>query len=77
MERRHVFIISDRTGITAETLSHSLLTQFPGVHFHTVALPFVDSIEKVDEAVQRIDAVGRETVNKPLVFTTFVEDIHR
>ena len=77
MEMRHVFIISDRTGITAETLSHSLLTQFPGVHFHTVALPFVDSVEKVDEAMQRIDAVSRETGNKPLVFTTFVEDIHR
>ncbi|SVE18729.1 uncharacterized protein METZ01_LOCUS471583, partial [marine metagenome] len=43
MADRSVFIVSDRTGITAEILSHSLLTQFPEVNFHSRALPFADS----------------------------------
>ena len=38
-----VFFISDQTGVTAETLSHSLLTQFNGSNFRQVTLPFVDS----------------------------------
>ena len=31
MHTRTVFFISDGTGITAETIGHSLLTQFNGV----------------------------------------------
>jgi len=32
-ERRTAFFVSDRTGITAEMLGHSLLTQFESVRF--------------------------------------------
>ena len=72
MSDRSVFIVSDRTGITAEILSHSLLTQFPEVNFHTRALPFVDSREKVDDAVCQINAAGETDGARPLVFVTFV-----
>ena len=44
-ERRTVFFVSDGTGITAQMLGHSLLTQFEGVEFNQVTLPFVDSAE--------------------------------
>ena len=77
MDERHVFIISDRTGITAETLSHSLLTQFPSIRFVTIALPFVDTVAKVDDAIRQIDKIARQSNGKPLVFTTFVDDEHR
>jgi len=30
MARRTVFFVSDQTGVTAETMGHSLLTQFDG-----------------------------------------------
>ena len=33
MSRRTVFFLSDQTGVTAETMGHSLLTQFEGLEF--------------------------------------------
>lgn len=69
-----MFIVSDRTGITAETLSHSLLTQFPTIDFTTVALPFVDSREKAQEVAGKINEVAKEQGVRPLVFTTFVDN---
>jgi regulator of PEP synthase PpsR (kinase-PPPase family) len=41
---RTVFIISDGTGITAETFSHSILAQFE-IRFKQIRLPFINSIE--------------------------------
>ena len=33
MAERTVFFLSDQTGVTVETLGHSLLTQFAGQEF--------------------------------------------
>ena len=55
MLERTVFFISDQTGVTAETLGHSLLTQFDGVKFNSMTVPFVDSVEKAKEVSKRID----------------------
>ncbi|HNQ76141.1 MAG TPA: kinase/pyrophosphorylase, partial [Pseudothauera hydrothermalis] len=43
---RTVFFISDGTGITSETLGHSLLAQFPDARFRQVRIPFVDDVDK-------------------------------
>ena len=40
---RQIFIVSDGTAITAETLAHSILTQFPDLHYHQTRIPFVNS----------------------------------
>jgi len=72
MSKRTVFIVSDRTGLTAEELSHSLLTQFPGVHFTTTVLPFVDTDDKVNDVVHQINAAAQVDSVRPLVFMTFV-----
>ena len=40
---RTVFFVSDGTGLTAEALGHSLLTQFDGVEFTPAVMPFIDS----------------------------------
>ena len=69
-----VFIISDRSGLTAETMGHTLLSQFPDTNFKQTALPFVDSLEKIKQAIETINTAGRESGLRPLVFTTFVED---
>src|SRR5688572_15450189 len=69
-QRRTVFFVSDGTGITAQMLGHSLLTQFEGVEFDQVTLPFVDSTEKAEECLTRIAAEGNN--GQPIVFSTLV-----
>jgi regulator of PEP synthase PpsR (kinase-PPPase family) len=71
-QTRSAFFISDRTGITAEMLGHSLLTQFDTISFNEVTLPFVDSVEKAREAVVQINAQGVTDGVRPLVFSTLV-----
>jgi regulator of PEP synthase PpsR (kinase-PPPase family) len=46
--------ISDHTGITAEIIGKSLLSQFPDEAFAPVSLPFVDSMEKANFAAQQV-----------------------
>lgn len=70
--RRSVFFVSDRTGITVETLGRALLTQFEGVAFEQIALPFIDTEDKARAAAARIDAVAAEEGAAPLVFSTQV-----
>ena len=75
---RQIFIVSDGTAITAETLAHSILTQFPDLHYHQTRIPFVNSVEKAVDTAHRINAVEREEGLRPIIFTTFVEpDIMR
>lgn len=69
---RTVFIISDGTGITAETFSHSVLSQFESVSFSQIRIPFVDSVEKADGVAQRINMCALEKGYQPIVFTTLV-----
>jgi regulator of PEP synthase PpsR (kinase-PPPase family) len=71
-QRRTVFFISDGTGITAQMLGHSLLTQFEGVEFNQVTLPFVDSSEKAEDCLVRIAAAGADGNGQPVVFSTLV-----
>jgi regulator of PEP synthase PpsR (kinase-PPPase family) len=70
---RTVYIVSDSTGITAETFSHSVLAQFEEVNFRQIRLPFVDTLEKAEEAAQRIDRNAAETGMQPIVFSTLVD----
>jgi regulator of PEP synthase PpsR (kinase-PPPase family) len=72
LQRRTVFFVSDGTGITAQMLGHSLLTQFEGVEFNQVTLPFVDSTEKAEECLARIATEGGN--GKPIVFSTLVNN---
>jgi regulator of PEP synthase PpsR (kinase-PPPase family) len=72
--RRVVFFLSDQTGVTAETLGRSLLTQFEGYDFDQVTVPFIDSVDKADEAVHRINAFAAESGTRPIIFSTLVHD---
>ena len=71
-QRRTVFFVSDGTGITAQMLGHSLLTQFDTVHFDQVTLPFVDSAEKAHECLERIEREALRGNGQPIVFSTLV-----
>lgn len=69
---RTAFFISDGTGITAETLGHSLLTQFPELKCRQVRIPFVDDLDKALDCARQIrDAAQRDSV-RPIVFSTLV-----
>jgi len=74
-ERRTVFFISDRTGITAEMLGNSLLTQFEDIHFHRVTIPFVDSMEKVADAVRQVNATAAAEGRRPIVVSSVVDEL--
>ena len=71
--RRTIFYVSDGTGLTAEALGHSLLTQFEDVVFREVRIPFLDDRAKAQDAVLRINATGEEDGLRPIVFTTLVD----
>jgi regulator of PEP synthase PpsR (kinase-PPPase family) len=74
MNHRTVFFVSDQTGITAETLGHSLMTQFDGLRFRSVTVPFIDSVDKARETVNRINLTAEVEGAKPIVFATLIED---
>jgi len=77
MSERTVFFLSDQTGVTAETLGHSLLTQFDSQDFKQVTLPFIDSEDKALEAVQKINSAAKTGAQRPIVFSTLVQDEFR
>jgi regulator of PEP synthase PpsR (kinase-PPPase family) len=72
--RRAVFFVSDRTGITAEVLGNSLLSQFDGIDFQRRTIPFVDTPEKIAEVVRTIDRTGADSGYRPLVFSSIVDE---
>lgn len=72
--RRTVFYLSDRTGITAEVLGKTLLTQFPGVEFRKRLIPFIDTPEKAQAAVEEINDTARHEEQRPIVISTLIAD---
>jgi len=76
-QRKRVFFISDRTGITVEALGSSLLTQFAGLDFMRLTLPFIDSIDKAREVVSQVNEAHRESGQRPVVFSSIVDDAVR
>jgi len=73
--RRTVFFISDRTGITAEMLGNSLLTQFDEFQFQRITIPFVDSHDKVAEAVRQVNATAASEGRRPIVVSSVVDEV--
>jgi len=72
LQTRPVFYVSDGTGITVETIGHSLLTQFPSYQFVTDRISFVDDIDKARDAAERIRAAGEQHGTRPIVVHTIV-----
>tara|TARA_B100001094_G_C18140121_1_gene777363 strand:+ start:163 stop:993 length:831 start_codon:yes stop_codon:yes gene_type:complete len=71
---RYIYFLSDQTGVTVETLGHSLITQFDYHDFQQVTLPFIDSEDKAKEAVSKINLENRDSTEKPIIFSTLVQD---
>ena len=71
---RPAFIISDRTCVTAGTMSHSLLSQFPNIEFERHTIPFVDADDKVKSCIRQINHSYKTHKVRPLIFTSFMDN---
>lgn len=74
MSQRTVFFVSDHTGVTVETLGHSLLAQFEGVEFRQVTVPFVDTVDKAEKVAATITQTTEREGQRPIVFASLVKD---
>jgi regulator of PEP synthase PpsR (kinase-PPPase family) len=72
--RRTVFFVSDRTGITAEMLGNSLLSQFEEIEFARLTIPFVDSPEKIASVIEQINDTTAREGRPAIVFSSIVDD---
>ena len=70
--QRTAFFVSDRTGITAENLGHTLLTQFEFLPFKKQSLRFVNTTEQAQKAHDQINRHARQDGAKPVVFSTLI-----
>ncbi len=66
-----VFFLSDSTGITAETLGNTLLTQFPGHRLERRTIPFITTVEQARAVVTLIDQAAA-CGPRPIIFSTTV-----
>ena len=71
MHTRTVFVISDGTGITAETFGTALMAQFD-ITPRIVRIPFVDTVDKAHQAVRQINHNSEVEGKKSIVFSTLV-----
>lgn len=74
MSQRKVYFVSDQTGVTVETLGHSLLEQFGHIDFDTVTVPFVDNVDKAKQVAATINAVAERENSRPIVIASLVQD---
>jgi [pyruvate, water dikinase]-phosphate phosphotransferase / [pyruvate, water dikinase] kinase len=71
--QRSVFFVSDGTGLTAESLGQSMMTQFDDVNFTRVTIPFITTVEKANAAVTEIRDAAATDGKRPIVFSTLVD----
>lgn len=69
---RTVFFISDGTGITAETLGHSLLSQFEMIKFNYITIPYVNNKKKAQQTLSQIKQAFKKDGEHPIVFATLI-----
>ncbi len=71
--KRTVFFVSESTGITAETMGHSLLSQFDTVDFEQVYMPYINTDLRAKALTERMqEAADRDGV-RPIVFATMLD----
>ena len=71
-QTRTAFFLSDGTGLTAESLGRSLLSQFDNLSIEQVTLPFLDTVEKARDAVVLINESSINHGQRPIVFSTLI-----
>lgn len=71
--KRTVFFVSESTGITAETLGHSLLSQFDTIEFEQVYMPYINTELRAKALTQRMQEAADRDGGRPIVFGTMLD----
>lgn len=71
---RTVFLVSDRTGITAQTLGRALLSQFGALDVARVTVPFVNDETAARTLVERVRATAVRDGVMPIVLSSIADD---
>ena len=71
--KRTIFFLSDHTGLTAEAIGRSLLSQFEDLDYEIIHWPFIDNKTKIQNVVRQINKLASESNLRPLVFSTLVD----
>lgn len=71
-EVRYAYFISDRTGITSESLGEALLNQFDNITFKCRTYPYVDSPDKAKNLIKHIEEES-DGYGRPLIFSSIVD----
>jgi len=72
--KRTVYFVSESTGITAETLGHSLLSQFEGVDFEQVYMPYINTDLRAAALTRRMQEAYERDGARPIVFGTMLNE---
>ncbi len=70
---RTIFYISDGTALTAEAFGKAMLSMFPIQVVHKT-LAFIDTPEKAQVAVEKINLAHQTSGERPIIFHTFVSN---
>lgn len=70
---QQIFLISDGTGITVESFTKSILSQFPKINFDFHYYPYVDNLDKINTIVIKIEELYLLNHTKPIIFSTIVD----
>jgi regulator of PEP synthase PpsR (kinase-PPPase family) len=73
-KKRTVYFVSESTGITAETMGHSLLSQFDTIDFEQVYMPYINTKARALALTQRMQEATERDGVRPLVFSTMLDD---
>jgi regulator of PEP synthase PpsR (kinase-PPPase family) len=58
-------------------MGHSLLSQFEGISFRAITLPFISTLDRAEEALQKINDTAAMEGAAPIIFSTLVRDAER
>ncbi|MBK1649569.1 pyruvate, water dikinase regulatory protein [Rhabdochromatium marinum] len=72
--KRTVFFASESTGITAETLGQSLLSQFDGVEFEEVYMPYINTEARAHALTIRMQEASERDGARPICVATMLDE---
>ena len=69
-EMRRAFIVSDRTGISADAMCNALLEQFKDISIRQYSRPFIDTPTKAQDLIIEIQSFAEKDGVRPIVFAS-------
>lgn len=72
--KRTVFFVSESTGLTAEAMGQSLLSQFETLEFEKVYMPYINTLARARAMLQRMREAKERNGVRPIVFGTMLDD---